>query len=216
MSCPQSLGNRRLRPSCQVYLILLCLKSIHLSRFQRTNNIHLKVREASSVQCKTLCQFGNLRTDTNTRRNLRRRRFLTHRLRRSKTALRSDTLPETKEARTKFDGMELIDHERSKSGIFESVSKESGFTNSTLDFRNGGRALRARGRTFDLEAALLQDPDRGGVLLGDMAVDENGLRTDRRVAQNRRPVLGERVPVPCRKRGHARGLFVPLMLEEDR
>ncbi len=50
--------------------------------------------------------------------------------------------------------MEVMDHERSESGIFKSVSKESGFTNSTLDFRNGGRALRARGRTFDLETDL--------------------------------------------------------------
>ena len=47
--------------------------------------------------------------------------------------------------------MELIDHERSESGVFESVSKESGNTNYTLAFCAGGRARRASGRIFHVE-----------------------------------------------------------------
>ena len=61
--------------------------------------------------------------------------------------------------------MELIDHERSESGIFESVSKESGLANSNLAFDAGGRALRASGRTFHVEtfgyhtAPAINSPD---------------------------------------------------------
>lgn len=72
--------------------------------------------------------------------------------------------------------MELIDHERSESGIFKSVFKESGLTNCTLAFRPGGCAHSAGGRTVDVES----DHNRTAPALGspDSAVADLAFRNE--------------------------------------
>ena len=51
---------------------------------------------------------------------------------------------------------------------------------------------------------------------GDLSFEDDRLRRERLVAEDPLPVSVERLAVPSGEVGHARGLGIPLVLEEDR